>query len=365
MPITLVTGTPGAGKTLYTLSKLAPKFLAEKLDIDGTKRERTLHVAGVRDLMIEHEPIDRPHITEWETYRDEWSGMQRAPGEPPLDVPHRADNWHLWCQPGDVIIVDEAQYVFRPAAAGRKLPKFVDALNVHRHYGVDFVLITQGPQLIHTIARSLVSPHIHIRRIFGSHSCQVLEWDRASNVNQAKTAVQRTWRHDKKAYSVYKSAEVHTKFSQRIPYAAIALGLAVLLLPFLWYRAINRTLGDKPPAEKPAAVGQPLTQAERPAEAEKRPVARFIAARGEPAFADAVRARQTWPDAVAGCWSDTEGNCSCVTQEQPPRVITDRPAMCLAIMGGDLVPPASHPTPERAEPSQVQQSAGAASGVEA
>lgn len=361
MPITLVTGTPGAGKTLYTLAKLAPKFLAEEVEIDGRKVPRTLHVAGVRDLMIEHEPIDRPHITEWETYRDEWSGMQRAPGEPPLDVPHRADNWHLWCQPGDVIIVDEAQYVFRPAAAGRKLPKFVDALNVHRHYGVDFVLITQGPQLIHTIARSLVSPHIHIRRVFGTHTCQVLEWDRASNVNQAKTAVHRTWRHDKKAYSVYKSAEVHTKFGQRIPYAVIALGLALLLLPYLWWRAIDRTIADKP-AAKPATVQEPLTHADPLQPGEKPPVARFIAARGAEAFPDAVAPRRTWPEAVAGCWAEEGGACTCVTQEQPPRSITDRPAMCLAVVSGDLVPPASHPTPERVEPTAPAAAASAVGG---
>lgn len=359
MPITLVTGTPGAGKTLYTLAKLAPKFLAEQVEVEGRKVSRVLHVAGVRDLMIEHEPIERPHINDWESYKDEWSRFERAPGEPPLDVVHRADNWHLWCMPGDVIIVDEAQYVFRTAAAGRKLPKFVDALNVHRHYGVDFVMITQGPQLLHTIVRALVSPHIHIRRVFGSHTCQVLEWDRTSNVNQAKTAVHRTWRHDKKAYAVYKSAEVHTKFGQRVPYAVIALGLAVLLLPYLWWRAIDRTITDKPGAKPAAAASAPMTEADPLPHGEKPAVARFVAARGPEAFPQAVIPRGTWPEAVAGCWAEEGGACTCVTQEQPPRAITDRPALCLAVVSGELVPPASHPIPERVEPTPAAAGASA------
>ena len=138
MPIIAITAAPGTGKSVY-LMRLMKQYLKESIyreSRDGVPEliKRRLMVNGVRGLIIDHEVIESPNqFTEWSEYQDKWSNYKRDPGDPPLDVVHCVDNWWLWCKPGDVIILDECQRFFRPAAIGRKLPKFISALEIHRH----------------------------------------------------------------------------------------------------------------------------------------------------------------------------------------------------------------------------------------
>jgi hypothetical protein len=54
-------------------------------------------------------------------------------------------------------------------------------LEIHRHYGIDFLFITQHPQLLDTTIRALVGMHRHVRSVMGSPLCMVYVWDHASN----------------------------------------------------------------------------------------------------------------------------------------------------------------------------------------
>jgi zona occludens toxin len=356
MSITLVTGTPGAGKTLYSVSKLVQAEVGRVIKDGEREVPRRIMVGGVPKLLLDHEPITVPHLKDGDP--DPWTGRERKPGDPPLDVEHRADNWWLWCKPGDLIVIDEAWQVFRAAPSGRKLPDYLDKLAVHRHYGVDFIVIAQGPAQLHVFLRSLVDRHLFVRRLFRGGSTVVYEWDHCSSHTATKVATKTFWRHDKKAFGLYASSQLHVKGTAKMPLFIPVLLVVVLLLPGLIWYAYKRRMAPLE-AAKPVAVAQADSGAGHAQGAVRPVVADFVAPVGKPAFTSAVPPRGTWPDAVAGCW--TEGpSCSCVTQEMPPRVIVDRVALCLAVVNGDLVPPLSHPRPERVDP--VAGPSGAASG---
>ncbi len=112
---------------------------------------------------------------------------QRLPGTPPQEVECLVQNWWLWCKPGDLIAVDEAQFLAPRGAMGRKPPYWIQALEIHRHYGVDFIIITQHPQLIDTTIRNLVGLHRHVRSVLGSPVCMVYVWDHASNPERRRS----------------------------------------------------------------------------------------------------------------------------------------------------------------------------------
>jgi hypothetical protein len=253
------------------LSRIINPLVGTTVEVNGVQVPRRICVGGVRDLLIEHEPIDVPSFDQesgklafggqvWESETDE-----RKPGEAPHDCWHHAANWWRWCQPGDVIVVDECQRLFRPMASGRRLPKFITMLETHRHYGIDFVFVTQHPQLLHANVRNLVGQYNHVRRVFGSHTTIVYEWDHCTSPDRIKNATSKVWRHDRQAYKLYKSAEVHTKAKHRIPVAVFALLFGIVAVPAMLYIAKDRII-DRKLAPRPAAVSAPAPVA-KPASA--------------------------------------------------------------------------------------------------
>jgi len=248
MPIGLTTGVPGAGKSLYTVSEVLPGYL--KQTIDGDKPRR-LMIGGIPELLLAHEPITVPSVDP-ETYRDPWADHVREPGDPALDVERRGDNWWLWCEPGDVIVIDECQRLFRPMAAGRKLPQYIARLERHRHYGVDLELITQHPQLLHVNVRNLVGQHRHVRRLFGRGAAIVYEWDHCTSPDRVKNAVKKPWFHNKKAFGLYKSAELHTKHRHPLGFVMWAL---FALIPATGYAVWSAFDANAAQREAAASLG--------------------------------------------------------------------------------------------------------------
>lgn len=352
---TLVVGTPGAGKSLYTLWELVRPLVGTTVQHEDAEIQRRIVVGNVRDLLLEHVPMSVPAVNP-EEFREPHPELDRQPGEPPLDVEMRVTSWWLWCRPGDVIVVDECQRAFRPFASGRKIPNFIAKLETARHYGVEFIFVTQHPQLLHLNVRNLVGRQLLVRRLFAGMQTVVYEWDHCTHPDRLKSATATPWRHKRAAFGLYKSAEVHTKGKASMPMAFVVLLVAGLALPVIGYYAYTRLARDRSVDTAPKAVEQGQTMA-----ADEKPLQRavFVAPVGDPAFAQSVPPRRTWPEAVAGCWTEGQ-DCKCVTQEMPPRVIADRPAMCLAVVNGDLVPPLSHPRPERLEPEPVERAASAA-----
>src|SRR5687767_10170888 len=123
MPIKLITGLPGAGKTLRAV------YLARQ----AIKQGRPVFVYNINGLQpFGWHPLE--DLNEWEKLPD-----------------------------GSLVIADEVQDVWKQRGFGDPIPP-VQALSKHRHRGFDFVLLTQNPTFMDTYVRKLVNGHEHLIR---------------------------------------------------------------------------------------------------------------------------------------------------------------------------------------------------------
>lgn len=261
--ITVITGTPGAGKTLYAISKLIQPLVGTTVkhtQEDGTVEEvpRTIYT-NINGLLLDHELIDG--------------------GEN-----HGLRDWWKWAKPGSVIVFDEVQRIWQPRPNGSKVPEDIQMLETHRHMGVDFILITQNVMLLDRNIQALGGRHLHVRRIANAPLAIVYEWDHISRqLLYAKSLTKSPWRYDKKVFKLYKSAEVHTKQPRKLPgllwFILIGIAAMAYLGPTTYARMSERTgLGtqDKP---KPAAQVKPATTPQNmpqtPAQAPQQPLAQL------------------------------------------------------------------------------------------
>lgn len=195
--ITLITGSPGSGKTALLVSEL--------MKCEG----RPLFVDGVTDLQLPHEEFNP----------EEW----------PKELPD-----------GALAAVDECQRIWRPRGSGSKVPPSVAEFETHRHHGLDFFLITQSPTLLDSNVRKLVGRHLHIVGKWNGRT--IYEWPECKTdpTQGRQTAVSRPFTLPKKTFDQYKSAEVHTKLERKKPVALYVLGIMALLLVFVGTRVYSR-----------------------------------------------------------------------------------------------------------------------------
>lgn len=195
--IELITGLPGNGKTLYTLSTIKER---------AERENRAVFYHGIPELTLNWERLDDPK---------QWAK----------------------CPPGSIIVLDEAQQTFRNRSMGATPPEFVQQLETHRHLGIDLVLITQHPSLIDPAVRRLAGAHRHMVRIWGMEASTVHQWSSVKdNCDKSRADSEKTkWAFDKKAYRFYKSSEQHT-MKRSIPGRVKLLGLLLLvLIAVVWY----------------------------------------------------------------------------------------------------------------------------------
>lgn len=296
--IYLITGTPGSGKSLYAVSTLIQQLAAQKLpNNDGSTRSRRLCIDGIPGLLLPHELM--------------------APGKETPEgslEPGEGDglwNWHEWCEPGDVIVVDEVQRWWRPRGMATKPPKMIQQLETHRHKGVDFVLITQNPMLIDQNVRRLVGRHQHIRRLFGMKRAAIYEWDGCSvDVHRTASATMSYFGYPKSAYALYKSSELHTKPESKLPMwlllPVVALVAGVLVAPTA-FSSMKGAMTGKGVAQSVPAVPSPAAAASAPSIS---PVPAVLAS----APVDAPPSQDPIPDQdFAGCIYRPDKGCSCFT----------------------------------------------------
>jgi zona occludens toxin len=196
--ISLITGLPGNGKTLYALT-----WLRER----AAKEGRQVYYSGIKDLLI-------PGWIEIEN-PEQWASVPK----------------------NSIVVVDEAQRIFRPRMHGTKVPDFVAALETHRHLGVDLVFITQHPMLVDSNVRRLVGQHFHVIRKFGTHWATIHEWGKVKETcdKNRDDSVRHEWRYPKEVFGLYKSAEVHTH-KRRIPFKVIVLlSMPLIIGALVWW----------------------------------------------------------------------------------------------------------------------------------
>ena len=132
MPIELVTGLPGAGKSLGAVSRML-----EWRQSDASRPVFVLGVDGLKD------------------------------GVAQVITPEDLERWHEY-PAGSIFVVDEAQKYFPMRRAG-DAPAWIRKLSEHRHLGHDFLLMTQAPGYLDTYVRGLIDRHTHLVRKFGTH----------------------------------------------------------------------------------------------------------------------------------------------------------------------------------------------------
>lgn len=238
MAVVLITGRPGAGKTLSAVKMLIDESLPSGrlvyADIDGLEFDKL----GVKRL---HNRASCPAaILEWVPEE-----VKRDPGE---DRPGQsaAENW--WQLPeGSCIYLDECQRVFPVRNPASRVPVHVSEFETHRHKGYDVFLITQGPRLIDRHIHDLVDRHVHLYRAFGLARSTRYEWNginTSPDPEQGKdNASKANFSFPAKYFSFYKSASVHT-VKKRIPWAPILmLAGSVPVFAFLMFFIFGRLTG--------------------------------------------------------------------------------------------------------------------------
>lgn len=229
MPITLITGLPGHGKTLYAISRF---------------KDEAAKAATPRPVF--HNGIKGLKITGWQ----EWDlkDWQNLPA-------------------GAIMVVDEAQFSFPTRGRGAPDP-WVERLTTHRHLGLDFVVITQNPMLLDSYVRRLVDRHFHVVRKFGTHNATVHEFPNGvkENVGASRDgSIRHEWRYPKDVFKLYESAELHT-VKRRIPMRVwLLLALPVILVALVWFiyhrlkpenvqKRMDESAGITRPAGAPGSV---------------------------------------------------------------------------------------------------------------
>ena len=247
--IDLITGLPGNAKTLYTIGVVR----------DLAKREsRPVFYSGIPELTLDWQEIDP---TKW------------------MDVPPKA-----------IVVIDEAQRIFRNRSLGAQPPKHVTDLETHRHLGIDLFFITQHPSLIDPAIRRLAGRHRHMVRVWGMEVSTVHKWDSVKdNCDKSvarKDSEKTKWAFDKSIYKLYKSADEHT-MKRTIPLRAKLLLLSPILLLGCAYAVYALTVGkhkavEPTPVSNAASVpigGNPDGQARQPIKAKfdaKEDMAHYI-----------------------------------------------------------------------------------------
>lgn len=309
----LTTGTPGAGKSLWTIATVEER---------RKKESRPVYYYNIKGLTLEWNEMTRDQVMRW---------------------------WEL--PAGSIIVIDEAQDIFPKGSSTQRPPEHCDMIAKHRHQGFDIYLVSQHPMKLDANVRKDVEEHRHLMRKFGTTWVTVHLWKgvRDNCDKTRKDSIASQWRYPKEVYTWYKSAEVHT-VRVRVPIQVWLMVLIPLGVAWCaWWVFYGRDQARQAEAARSAApAGAP--GASRPAggSAPGAAAARggngYVAPQSAQAYAEAFSPRVegmpfTAPryDAltapvrvpvVVGCWQTaSKGDGWCITQQGtrirlPPAVIT-------------------------------------------
>jgi len=221
MTIELQTGLPGACKTLFTL---------DRVEALRKKTGRPVFYNGIN--------IYPEKLPDWQK----------------LDDPK---DWFK-CPPESIVILDEAQQLFRPRPNGSAVPEYESRLETHRHGGIDLILLTQRPRLVSVNVRELVGCHYHAHRSFGLQRSMIYRWSECKMNTQSRgdADAKFAYKFNKEVFTWYKSAEAHTGKSSVPMKVWILLSLLVLipaLVGYTWWHLSQKTQGEK-------QLGEAITQ---------------------------------------------------------------------------------------------------------
>lgn len=296
MPITVVTGQPGNGKTLYAM---------EMLEAALKEAKRPIYCHGVEgSLPAQARPLPDPR--EWEK-----------------------------CEDGSLIFVDEAweEFGHLQDARGAPTPPHVLALATHRHRGFDFVMTTQQTNQLYPFMRGLVGEHIHVSRKFGTGICTVYKWgelcEDVKSQTQRDKALSSTWAHPARLFDQFKTgAGIHT-IKRKIPWRVALIPICVIAAIVLAWNVYARmkagqltnaqaeaSSGVAADAGRPGAAAErkaPMTAAEWAAQLTPR----IVGVHGSEPIFDARKAKSEPATycVIGGHSEDATSRCRCFTEQ--------------------------------------------------
>ncbi len=222
MPLNLITGLPGHGKTLFALTKIKER---------AEREERVVYYHGIPELSLPW--IELPDPALW------------------FEVPQ-----------GSIVVIDECQRVFPPRNSSSPVPRKCSEFETHRHHGLDIYLLTQHPRLIDEHVRALCSPYFHLQRKLGQMRATV--WQYPEVCTRTKTdkegAIHSYFPYPKSTFALYKSSAEHT-IKRQFPAKLLGLPLALAVIVFALYSVYNGLTGAVAEAVPITSTGDQLEPA--------------------------------------------------------------------------------------------------------
>lgn len=320
MPIHVITGQPGNGKTLRMM---------ELLEAALNEKKRPVYVHGVE-------------------------GVLPARANKLVDV----RDWEK-CEDGSIIFVDEAWMGFGHLqdARGAPTPIHVQALATHRHRGMDFVMTTQMVNQLYPFMRGLIGEHTHVSRKFGTSLCTLYTWgevcEDTKSVAQREKSVSTAWIQPSRLFGAFNSATQHT-IKRRIPWRILAIpacAFGALFVGYLGYKSLygmkHTDQASVTKAESgvaaPANPGADGGKDRLPSTPEGWGKALTPTVAGlaytAPLFAGTLHV-QTYPRTIcylAGHKFSDETDCKCVSEQATPLDVSE--GQCRAIAAHDYYDP--------------------------
>lgn len=220
--LTLVTGEPGGSKTLNTI----------KMVNEGSEyKNRPIYHRGITGLKLDWKELTDEQCLDWESLPE-----------------------------GSVIVIDEAQHIYKKRSNSSQMPPHIMAFSTHRHKGFDFFIITQNPILVDHDLRKFVNRHYHYERPFNTNIPRRLQFQKCANdptdYHARQEALVDKVKLDKKYFDLYKSAEIHTH-KAKLPAKVYLIGLLMIAVIAGGFHLANRLMSRyKDPELVPVSAGQ-------------------------------------------------------------------------------------------------------------
>ncbi|AXI03061.1 zonular occludens toxin domain-containing protein [Aquirhabdus parva] len=217
MALTLVTGVPRSGKSLFTVKKI--------IDLIGEGRTVYSDIEGLNIIGLQPAPDD---------YRT---------------TPH-----------GSVIVYDEVQKRNIWSRKFRGLNDIIESLQTHGHYGYDIIIITQHPKFLNTDVTAVVGEHYHVARAMNAQMSNIWLWRNAQDNPHTKSAKREAenvflFPYPKHLFALYKSAHNHSLKKLAIPMKVInavwMLVVVIIMIAYLYHKAFATS--STPPVAKTQA----------------------------------------------------------------------------------------------------------------
>lgn len=275
--LTLITGTPGSGKTLYAVDLIVKQEALNKknIKVNPSIYQHNIAQIQVHDLYDYFEYLElkngiyaffdddyfsifneekrlpeyflrstqyneiirqikkdnaKINLKELKHVRTIYADINGLCVDNVLSAP---DDWRTTPH-GSMLVYDEIQLrsTYEESRASNPI---VSALTTHRHGGYDIYGITQFPVLVHQHFRAVVGQHFHLHRGWGLMAATVYLWAycvTSPNQPSSKRLAEHTSRfsYPTKIFDYYKSATIHTH-TRRIPkkFIAILIGTAAMV----------------------------------------------------------------------------------------------------------------------------------------